>query len=84
MSTMDVMRSPRGKGGRITKKGEDEEFRGLRSGSRAEGSGQLVPKVRKHQRLMDMASTVPHIDDIAEAKAMIRSGLQGRALMAGS
>jgi hypothetical protein len=31
---------------------QDEEFRGLRSGSRAEGSGQLAQKVRKHQRLM--------------------------------
>ena len=61
---------------------QDEEFRGLRSGRRAEGSGQLAPTVRKHQRLMEMASTVPHIEDIAEAKAMIRSGLQGRALMA--
>jgi len=35
-----------------------------------------------HQRLMEIASVVPHIEDIAEAKAMIRSGLQGRALMA--
>jgi hypothetical protein len=60
---------------------QDEEFRGLRSGRRAEGSGQLAPKVRKHQRLMEMASTVPHIEDTAKAKAMIRSGLQGRALM---
>ena len=63
---------------------QDEKFLGLRSGRRAEGSGQLAPKVRKHQRLMEMTSTVPHIEDIAEAKAMIRSGLQGRALMAGS
>ena len=61
---------------------QDEEFRGLRSGRRAEGSGQLAPKVRNHQRLMEMASTVPHIEEIAEAKAMIQSGLQGRALMA--
>jgi hypothetical protein len=62
---------------------QDEEFRGLRSGRRAEGSGQLAPKVRKHQRLMEMASTVPHIEEIADAKAMIRMGLQGRALMPG-
>lgn len=41
---------------------QDEEFRGLRSGRRAEGSGQLAPKVRKHQRLMEMSSTVPHIE----------------------
>jgi len=47
----------------------------------AEGSVQSAPKVRKHQRLMEMASTVPHIEDTAKAKAMIRSGLQGRALM---
>jgi hypothetical protein len=62
---------------------QDEEFRGLRSGRRAEGSGQLAPKVRKHQRLMEMASTVPHIEEIADAKAVIRMGLQGRALMPG-
>jgi hypothetical protein len=40
---------------------QDEEFRGLRSGRRAEGSGQLAPKVRRHQRLLQMSSTVPHI-----------------------
>ena len=44
---------------------QDEEFCGLRSGRRAEGSGQLAQKVRKHQCLMvEMASpTVPHISD---------------------
>ena len=52
------------------------------SGRRAEGSGQSALKVRMQQRLMEIASVVPHIEDIAEAKAMIRSGLQGRALMA--
>ena len=62
---------------------QDEEFRGLRSGRRAEGSGQLAPKVRKHQRALQMSSTVPHIDEIAEAKEMIRGGLQGQALMSG-
>ena len=62
---------------------QDEEFRGLRSGRRAEGSGQLTPKVRKHQRALQMSSTVPHIDEIAEAKEMIRAGLQGQALMQG-
>ena len=66
---------------------QDEEFRGLRSGRRAEGSDQLVPKVRKHQRLLEMASTemestVPHIEEIAEAKEKNQSGLEGRALMA--
>ena len=30
---------------------QDEEFRGLRSGRRAEGSNQLAPKVREHQRV---------------------------------
>jgi hypothetical protein len=60
---------------------QDEEFRGLRSGRRAEGSGQLDLEARKHQRLMEMVSTVPHIEDKAEAKEMIQSGLQGRALM---
>ena len=54
---------------------QDEEFRGLRSGRRAEGSGQLAPKVRKHQRALQMSSTVPHIDEIDEAKEMIRGGL---------
>ena len=52
---------------------QDEEFRGLRSGRRAEGSGQLAQKVRKHQRLMvEMASTVPHIEVITDLKAMIK------------
>ena len=60
---------------------QDEEFRGLRSGRRAEGSGQLAPKVRRHQRLLQMSSTVPHIEEIAEAKKMIESGLQGRMMM---
>ena len=60
---------------------QDEEFRGLRSGRRAEGSGQLAPKVRRHQRLLQMSSTVPHIEEIAEAKNMIESGLQGRMMM---
>ncbi len=59
---------------------QDEEFRGLRSGRRAEGSGQLAPKVRRHQRVLQMSSTVPHIEEIAEAKEMIRGGLQGLAL----
>jgi hypothetical protein len=62
---------------------QDEEFRGLRSGRRAEGSGQLAPKIRRHQRLMEMPSTVPHIEDIAQAKQMIQSGLEGRFLLAG-
>jgi hypothetical protein len=62
---------------------QDEEFRGLRSGRRAEGSNQLAPKVRKHQRALQMSSTVPHIEEIAEAKEMIRRGLRGQALMHG-
>ena len=46
---------------------QDEEFCGLRSGRRAEGSGQLAQKARKRQRLMvEMASTVPHIEVIAD------------------
>jgi len=53
---------------------QDEEFRGLRSGRRAEGSGQLAPQVRRHQRVLQMSSTVPHIEEIAEAKEMIRGG----------
>ena len=83
MSTMDVMRSPRGKGGRFTKKGEDSTLVSP-SNPLLSFATDALAAVRKHQRLMDVASTVPHIDDIAEAKAMIRSGLQGRALMAGS
>ena len=83
MSTMDVMRSPRGKGGRFTKKGEDSTLVSP-SNPLLSFATVALATVRKHQRLMDMASTVPHIDDIAEAKAMIRSGLYGRALMAGS
>ena len=55
---------------------QDEEFRGLRSGRRAEGSGQLAPKVRKHQRLSAMASCVPDIPEIAEAKKIIQKGLE--------
>ena len=83
VSTMDVIRSPRGKGGRFTKKGEDSTLVSPSNPLRSFATVALAT-VRKHQRLMDMASTVPHIDDIAEAKAMIRSSLQGRALMAGS
>jgi hypothetical protein len=48
---------------------QDEEFR-------AEGSGQLAPKVRKHQRLSAMASCVPDIPEIAEAKKMIKKGIE--------
>ena len=64
---------------------QDEEFCGLRLGRRTEGSGQLAPKVRKHQRLMvEMVSTVPHIEDIADLKALIkwplRTGFDGRSL----
>ena len=61
----------------------DEEFRGIRSGRRAEGSNQLAPKVRKHQCALQMPSTVPHIEEIAEAKKMIRRGLRGHVLMQG-
>jgi hypothetical protein len=57
---------------------QDEEFRGLRSGRRAEGSGQLAPKVRKHQRLSGMTSCVPDIPEIAEAKEIIQKGLHGQ------
>ena len=62
---------------------QDEELRGLRSGRRAEGSNQLAPKVREHQRVLQMSSTVPHIEEIAEAKKMIRRGLRGQVLMQG-
>ena len=65
---------------------QDEEFRGLCSGRRAEGSNQLAPKVREHQRALQMSSTVPHIEEIAEAteaKEMIRRGLRGQVLMQG-
>ncbi len=60
---------------------QDEEFRGLRSGRRAEGSGQLAPKVRKHQRLAQMASCVPDIPEIAEAKKLVQKGLKGKEMM---
>ena len=62
---------------------QDEEFRGLRSGRRAEGSGQLAPQVRRIQRVLQMSSTVPHIEEIAEAKEMIWGGLQVKELMQG-
>jgi hypothetical protein len=60
---------------------QDEEFRGLRSGRRAKDSGQLAPKVRRHQRMLDMSSSVPNIEEIKEARKLIQRGLQGRALM---
>ncbi len=60
---------------------QDEEFRGLRSGRRAEGSGQLASKVRKHQRLAQMASCVPDIPEIAEAKKIVQKGLKGKDMM---
>ena len=60
---------------------QDKGFCGLRSGRRAEGSGQLAPKVRRHQRVLDMSSSVPNIEEIAEARKLIQGGLQGRALM---
>jgi hypothetical protein len=60
---------------------QDEEFRGLRSGRRAKDSGQLAPKVRRHQRMLDMSSSVPNIEEIKEARKLIQGGLQGRALM---
>ena len=60
---------------------QDEEFRGLRSGRRAEGSGQLASKVRRHQRLAGIDSCVPDIPEIAEAREKIRSGLIGKELL---
>jgi len=60
---------------------QDEEFCGLRSGRRAKDSGQLAPKVRRHQRMLDMSSSVPDIEEIKEARKLIQGGLQGRALM---
>ena len=60
---------------------QDEEFRGLRSGRRAKDSGQLAPKVRRHQRMLDMSSSVPNIEEIKEAIKLIQGGLQERALM---
>ncbi len=60
---------------------QDEEIRGLRSGRRAKDSGQLAPKVRRRQRMLDMSSSVPNIEEIKEAIKLIQGGLQGRALM---
>ena len=53
---------------------QDEEFRGLRSGRRAEGSGQLAPKVRRHQRVAELATCVPDIPEISEAKRLVQRG----------
>ena len=47
---------------------QDEQFRGLRTGRRAEGSGQLAPKLRRHQRLADIDSYIPNVPEIDEAK----------------
>ena len=60
---------------------QDEEFRGLRSGRRAESSGQLASKVRRHQSLAGIDSCVPDIPEIAEAREKIRGGLIGMALL---
>jgi hypothetical protein len=51
-----------------------EKFRGLRSGRRAKDSGQLAPKVRRHQRMLDMSSSVPNIEEIKEARKLIQGG----------
>ena len=60
---------------------QDEEFRGLRLGRRAEGSGQLASKVRRHQRLAGIDSCVPDIPEISEAREKIRGGLIGKELL---
>ncbi len=39
------------------------ELIGLCSGRRAEGSGMLTPHARKHQRVLQMSSTVPRIEE---------------------
>ena len=45
---------------------QDKEFRGMRPVAEPkQGSDQLAPKVRKHERALQMSPTVPHIDEIA-------------------
>ena len=53
---------------------QDDEFRGLRSGRRAEGRGQLASKVHRHQRVAELATCVPDIPDISEAKRLVQRG----------
>jgi len=53
---------------------QDDEFRGLRSGRRAEGSGQLAPKVRRQQRVAELATCVPDIPDNSETKRLVQRG----------
>ena len=60
---------------------QDEEFRGWRNGCRAEDSGQLASRVRRHQRAATMASSVLDHPDVAETRETIRHGLQGFQLM---
>ncbi len=60
---------------------QDVAFRGLRSGRRAEGSGELASAVRRHQRLAGIDSCAPDIPEIAEARENIRSGLIGKELL---
>ena len=40
---------------------QDKNFCGPHFGRPAEGSGQSAPKVHRHQRTIQMASTAPHI-----------------------
>ena len=54
---------------------QDDEFRDLRHGRRGDGVGNKGRKLRSHQRIATLASTVPDIEDIHEAKEMIKRGL---------
>ena len=55
---------------------QDENFRGLRFGRRAQGSGKSAPKVHEHQRALQLSCPLLHIKDISEAKELIRLDLQ--------
>ena len=60
---------------------QDEQFRGLRTGRRAEGSGQLAPKLRRHQHLADIGLCALNVPEIDEARDTIRRGLTGKQLL---
>ena len=60
---------------------QDEEFRDLRHGRRGEGVGSKGRKQRPQELIATLSSGVPDIPEIAEAKEMIRGGLNGRMLL---
>ena len=53
---------------------QDEEFRGLRHGRRAEEAGPDGRRLRAHQRIATLTSGVPDIPEIQEARTMMQSG----------